>query len=291
MNVFLKIIKWLAITIGIVIIGFLVFLHQVDFSSSKEEIKEAFSSVSYEPEDLRITHNGTGMYAKAIGDKTKPIAFFVHGSPGSWDNFLDFMVHPRLLEHFQMISVDRPGFGNSANGHPERSLEKQAAALASILKSVRSNQPVYLVGHSFGGPVIARMAVDFPELASGLILVAPSIDPDLEKTKWYQIPAHWKVFSWMLPGMLYSTNEEILALKKELEELKPLWKKITVPVSVIQGGKDRLVPAANADFAKKMLVNAPVNMVFIDNMNHFVPWNRPGLIRQELFWLLEYSQQ
>jgi len=291
MTFFLKIVKCLAITIGILIVGFLVFLHQVDFSSSEKEIKEAFSSVPYDHKDLNVTHNSTEIYAKAIGDKTNPIAFFVHGSPGSWDNFLDFMIHPRLLQHFQMISIDRPGFGNSGNGHPERSLEKQAAALASVLKTVHTNQPVYLVGHSFGGPVIARMAIDFPELVDGLILVAPSIDPELEKTKWYQIPAHWKAFSWMLPGMLYSTNEEILALKGELSKLKPFWDEITVPVSVIQGGKDRLVPAANADFAKKMLVNAPVNMVFIDDMNHFVPWNRPELIRQELFRLLEITSQ
>ena len=60
--------------------------------------------------------------------------------------------------------------------------------------------------------------------------------------------------------------------------MDPLWEKVTVPVTVIQGERDKLVPAGNADYAAKMLVNAPVEMVREPEMNHFVPWTRPDLI-------------
>jgi pimeloyl-ACP methyl ester carboxylesterase len=56
---------------------------------------------------------------------------------------------------------------------------------------------------------------------------------------------------------------------------------------VIQGKKDSLVPAANADFAKKMLVNAPVEFVFKDDMDHFVPWSNPELIHDAILKMIQ----
>lgn len=79
-----------------------------------------------------------------------------------------------------------------------------------------------------------------------------------------------------------ASNEEIYHLKPELEELIPKWSDIRCPVIVIQGKKDSLVPATNADFARKMLVNAPVEFVFKDDMDHFVPWSNPELIHDAI---------
>jgi len=36
-----------------------------------------------------------------------------------------------------------------------------------------------LIGHSLGGPVVARMAADYPDFVKGLVLVAPGISPVL----------------------------------------------------------------------------------------------------------------
>ena len=63
----------------------------------------------------------------------------------------------------------------------------------------------------------------------------------------------------------------------------PLWSAIRCPVIVIQGQKDSLVPAGNADFARKMLVNARVTLVLKEEMDHFVPWSNPELIRDAIF--------
>ena len=67
----------------------------------------------------------------------------------------------------------------------------------------------------------------------------------------------------------------------------PLWANIKVPTIVIQGKKDVLVNPGNADFAKKMMVNASVELVLVDTMNHFVPWSNPALIRNAILKLLE----
>ncbi|MFV1884498.1 MAG: alpha/beta fold hydrolase [Balneola sp.] len=280
MKYFTRILKWISALILLGFIGIIVFIHTVDFSISQEKVDRAFKGLNYAPKYNTFSYEGREMHYVSVGDTSKQTVLFVHGSPGSWDNFLYFLADSSVLKKYHLIAVDRPGFGKSGNGIPERSLSQQAKLINQIL--IRDNTSAILVGHSYGGPVIVRMAIDFPTRADALVLVAGSIDPELEKTKWYQIPVHYKVLSWILPGMIYSTNEEILALKNELYEMKPFWSKITQPVSVIQGGKDKLVPKENADFAEKMLVNALVFKSMVPEMNHFVPWNRPELIKVEI---------
>jgi pimeloyl-ACP methyl ester carboxylesterase len=212
----------------------------------------------------------------------KPLVVFVHGSPGSWDAFIGFMDDADLLARARLVSVDRPGFGRSGRHRPEPSLIHQAGMLEPILEADTSGRPAILIGHSMGGPIIARAAMDFPERVGGLIMVAPSIDPELEKIRWFQYPADWAVFSWFVPPSLVTSNREVMPLKGELEDMLPLWREITRPVTVIQGEKDRLVPAGNADFAVAQLVNAPVESVRLPNMNHFVPWTHPDLIKKAI---------
>jgi pimeloyl-ACP methyl ester carboxylesterase len=221
------------------------------------------------------------------GDSSKPLVLFVHGSPGSLDAFIGFLVDTTLLPKALLISTDRPGFGYSNFGNAEPSLLKQAQALKPILEQYRDNRPRVLVGHSLGGPLIARMAVEYPDLVDGLVIVAGSIDPELEPDEtWFRAPLATPFLSWILPRALRSSNEEIYQLKPELEEMLPMWKKITCPVIVIQGTQDELVPYENVNFAKKMIVNAPVEFVIKDGMNHFVPWSNPELIREAVLKII-----
>ncbi|MBO6621498.1 MAG: alpha/beta hydrolase [Balneola sp.] len=287
MKRFRKILKWTLLVFGLLIAIALIYIHNLDFSMTDEAINSALSDLPYEPEAGLISFEDRNIHYVAIGDTSKQTILFVHGSPGSWDNFLGFMRHPDLLNKFRIISVDRPGFGKSGNGNPERSLEQQAKLVNRVLEMEASTSTI-LVGHSFGGPVIAKMAVDYPENINGLVFVAASIDPELEKTKWFQIPVHYKILSWILPDMLYSTNEEIIALKKELEDLIPLWSSIDQPTSIIQGKKDKLVPYENALFGERMLTNTKPNLV-IKDINHFIPWENPDLIIQEILRVASFS--
>lgn len=287
MKRFGKILKWTLLSFGLFIAVALIYIHNLDFSMSDEAINSALSDLPYKPEARIISFEDRKIHYVAIGDTSKQTILFVHGSPGSWDNFLGFMRHPDLLNKFRIISVDRPGFGKSGNGNPERSLEQQAKLVNRVLEMEASTSTI-LVGHSFGGPVIAKMAIDYPENINGLVFVAASIDPELEKTKWFQIPVHYKILSWILPDMLYSTNEEIIALKKELEDLIPLWSSIDQPTSIIQGKKDKLVPYENALFGERMLTNTKPNLVIRD-INHFIPWENPDLIIQEILRVASFS--
>jgi pimeloyl-ACP methyl ester carboxylesterase len=258
---------------------------------SEKEINQFFAAKHVEGTQHSYSLGFRKMHYVKAGDANKPLVVFVHGSPGSLSAFIDFLADTTLLQNTLLITTDRPGFGYSNFGMAEPSLKMQAELLKPILEEHKSNRPIILVGHSLGAPVIARMAIDYPELVDGLIMVAGSIDPDLEPNEtWFRAPLATPFLSWILPRSFRASNEEIYKLKPELEILKPLWQKINCPVIIIQGQKDSFVPYQNVDFAKKMLVNASVELVIKENMSHFVPWTNPELIHDAILKMTGHAQ-
>lgn len=282
-----------SILISTLLCALMVTLHScMTFRMSSKEISRFFSSKKLSGEQHQYSIGYRNIHYATAGDGTKPLVVFVHGSPGSLSAFIDFLADTTLLRNALLLTTDRPGFGYSNFGVAEPSLSTQAALLKPILEKYKKNGPVILVGHSLGGPVIARMAMDYPELVDALVLVAASIDPELEPNEtWFRAPLATPFLRWMLPKSLRASNEEIYQAKPELEALLPLWKNIRCPVTVIQGDKDVLVPSGNADFAEKMLVNAPVKMIRKKDMNHFVPWSNPELIREAVLDLVQVLEQ
>ena len=182
-----------------------------------------------------------------------------------------------------MIAVDRPGFGGSGKSEVERSLVKQCQEIALVLSNASPGQRIIVVGHSYGGPVVVRLAMDYRDKVTDVVILAGSVDPDQEHTKWYQYVADWPLISSILPAPLVVANREIRALKSELTDMLPLWSNVTQRVSIIQGDKDDLVPPENADFAEKKLSKAEsLNMVRLKGVNHFIPWSQYEVVRAEI---------
>ncbi|HEU5289298.1 MAG TPA: alpha/beta hydrolase [Cyclobacteriaceae bacterium] len=277
------------VVILLIFISLMISFHScMTFRMSKKEIDEFFVAKKINGSQHQYKSGKYTIHYAQAGDDTNPLILFVHGSPGSLSAFIDFLADTSLTHRALTITTDRPGFGHSNFGMAESSLEKQAATLKPILEKFKGNRPIILVGHSLGGPVIARMAMDYPDLVDGLVFVAASIDPELEPNEtWFRAPLATPFLSWVLPRSWRASNEEIYQLKPQLEEMLPLWNKVKCPVVVIQGKKDSLVPAGNSDFAKKMLVNAPVDIMLKDEMDHFVPWSNPELIREAVLRLLK----
>ncbi len=261
----------------------------MQFRMNSSEIKSYFEKRGLDGTEQSYRMGKRVINYVHVGNVNKPLVLFVHGSPGSLSSFIHFLADSALLAKAQLISVDRPGFGASNFGHAEPSLEKQSALLKPILEKYQNNRPITLVGHSLGGPVIARMAIDYPELVDGLVMVAPSIDPDLEPNEWFRGPLALPFLKWVLPRSIRASNDEIWKLKPELQEMKPMWNQIKARTIVIQGEKDTLVPPGNANYAKTMLTNAPVEFVLKKDMNHFVPWQFPELIRDAIVRLIDSS--
>lgn len=263
----------------------------LQFRMSKSEITSFFADKKQKGKIISYKEGFRIINYVIVGDDDKPLVIFVHGSPGSLSAFIDFLGDSSLLSKAQLISVDRPGFGYANFGHAEPSLQKQAALLKSVIEKNKNNRPVFLVGHSLGGPLIARVAMDYPELIDGLIMVAPSIDPTLEPHEWFRAPLATPFLNWILPRSFRASNDEIYQLKPELENMIPLWSRIVAPTIVIQGKKDRLVRYENAFFAKEKMVNASVTLVLIDTMDHFVPWSNPELINSAIIEMINHHSK
>jgi pimeloyl-ACP methyl ester carboxylesterase len=145
----------------------------------------------------------------------------------------------------------------------------------------RSGKGALLMGHSYGGPVIARTAMNYPELIAGLIFVAATGDPELSAPRWYNR------FAVVLPrfvlgASLKGANAEIMPLRPQLEAMLPRWQDLTMPVLIVQGSRDRLVHPDNALFMQRMLVNSEVRFLNREGLGHFVLWEEAPLIRDNI---------
>lgn len=208
--------------------------------------------------------------------KAKQLIIFVHGTPGSFTTFMHYMNDSLMQEHFHMISVTRPGWVER-NAEKVPSLDEQAAALEPLLRMDRSGKGTILMGHSYGGPVIAKTAMEYSELVSGLVFVATTGDPELSGPRWYNRLAV-VIPRFILGSGLKGANAEIMPLRPQLESILSGWEELEMPVLIVQGGRDRLVNPRNAEFMQRMLVNAEVTYMWREGQGHFVLWEEAGLI-------------
>jgi pimeloyl-ACP methyl ester carboxylesterase len=270
-----------------VIIFFQIFSGCMSFRLSQKEIDEHFKNQKIKPIQYQITVKNRIINYAAIGNDSLPTVIFVHGSPGSWSGWEGFFKDTVLLQKVKMVAVDRPGFGYSGLGIAVKTLTEQAAILKPIIEKYRKkNKQIILIGHSLGGPLIARMAMDYPQLIDNLIFVAASNSPELEPANWYRHIGDFILFRYLIPKSFRASNREILFVKPELKKMLPLWKNITQKTIIIQGDKDVLVPFENANFTKKMLINADVEIIIKKDMNHFVPWSNPELIKEAILKII-----
>ena len=223
------------------------------------------------------------MHYIETGNPQKPTLFFVHGSPGSWDAFKTYLSDSKLLKRYRMIAIDRPGFGNSNFGDAE-DLPTQAQIIENFITKIDNHQPLVLVGHSMGGPVIVKMATDNPTLFQQLVILSGAVDPKAETPEVWRSIIITKPIRYLIPGALRTANDELWWLKEDLVAMKPDLKKITADVLIIHGTKDPLVPYRNMAFMNKAFINAKsIHNISIENANHFIPWEHFELIRDALF--------
>ncbi len=224
-------------------------------------------------------------YAES-GQRGRQLVLFIHGTPGSWQGYARYLQDGELTRRAHLIAMDRPGFGKSASGVLP-SLREQAAILQEFSRFNTADTPMIVVGHSLGGTIAYRMAIDFPDAVAALVIVSASIDPELGKPRWYNRAASYRLVHWLLPDELARANREIMPLREELERMEPRLGRLTTRITVIQGDRDRLVHAGNLTFAERVLVQARFKAVSVPDRGHFLLWEDPDIVLSEILALLE----
>lgn len=256
----------------------------MQFRMSDRKLKRKFKKVPHSLTIERYEQKDLNLRYIEVGPEDARLVIFVHGAPGSSKDFIEYLKDSELAEQFRMIAVDRPGYGYSNFGKSLVDIEQQAFYLAPLLDLNKHKDPPILVGHSYGGPVIVRIAMDYPEKAKGpLLLLAPAIDPDHEKMFWVNKPFASPILSWTIPRAFRVSNEEKLAHSAELEKMRSLWKDVQNPTLFIHGESDRIVEIENSKYGVDMMQhNEQVDSLFPKKMNHLFIWNRYELVKSEL---------
>jgi pimeloyl-ACP methyl ester carboxylesterase len=273
------------IIIGIVLLVWLILAQScMKFRMSDAEAKEKFKAKGVDVVINSIIVNGRKLHYLKTGSDSLPTIIFVHGTPGSWDAFEKYLEDRDLLQKFRLISIDRPGFGYSDFGRP-LNLAQQSVIISPLFDYIKNGKPLYLVGHSLGGPMVIKLAADNPGRIAGLVLLSGSNDPAQEAPEKWRPVLYKTPLTYFVPGAMRPSNEELWYLKKDLVYLAADFPKITCPVYIVHGLKDNMVPPANVDY-DKMLVNASrIEELIFPDANHFIPWTRYQPIKELLLKL------
>ena len=103
--------------------------------------------------------------------REKPVAFMIHGGPGSDHTALKAAYAP-LAERFQLIYFDHRGQGRSARGDPQKYTLDENVHDMEALRQYLGIGRIVSIGTSYGGMVAMAHAARHPEAVSHLILVA-----------------------------------------------------------------------------------------------------------------------
>lgn len=103
------------------------------------------------------------------GPPDAPPVLMIYGMAGQAANF--WRLFPDLSRDFRLIAIDRPGAGHSGPPPPGGArLAPQAASIGRLVDTLGLKDALVL-GHSLGGVLSLRLALDRPDLVRGLLLV------------------------------------------------------------------------------------------------------------------------
>jgi len=265
------------------LLSYLLFAHScITMRTSSKKTKAYFNDTNTVYLDSTITIKENNIHYIQTGNKDAQSLVFVHGSPGSWSAWKNYLSDSTLQNKYRIIAPDRPGFGYS-DFRKSKNLDDQATILNTFLSKINNGKPITLIGHSYGGPLIAKMALEKPELYKNLMILAGALDPEAEKPEKWRKPLMWIPLKYLVPGSLKPSNDELWFLKNDLIRMRPDLKYLSQNVMIIHGTTDKLVPYQNVGFMEKNFSNVKeLKIISLENENHFIVWNREKLIKDSL---------
>lgn len=265
------------------------------------------------------TKDGTEIFYKDWGPKdAKPIVFH-HGWPLSaddWDNQMMFF----LGQGFRVIAHDRRGHGRSTQTDGGNEMDTYAADVAALAEHLDLKGAVH-VGHSTGGGEVARYAARArPGRVSKAVLIG-AVPPIMLKTAAYPGGLPLEVFdgfraalianraqffrdvpsgpffgfnrpganvsqglidNWWRQGMMGGAKAHYDCIKafSETDFTEDL-KAITVPVLIMHGEDDQIVPIANsAELAIRLVKDGTLKTY--PGLPHGMASTHPDIINADL---------
>jgi len=183
---------------------------------------------------------------------------------------------PALAEGRRVIALDLPGHGGSAKDVGAGNAESLTAAVDAAVGALGLER-IHLVGHSMGGAVAASLALQRPELATTLTLIASAgLGPEINATfiDGFVRAARRREAAEVLSLLVYDSGlvsrrmvEDVLRYKRldgvaaGLAKIADTWfpngrqsadlagqvPALELPVQIIWGRQDRIIPVSHAE--------------------------------------------
>ncbi len=169
----------------------------------------------------------------------------IPGTPCNKHLFTRFLrTAPRGIE---VVVIGRPGFGKN---HREAytSWDDQIAAIKPFLPGGGfGDKEVVTMGISYGGELALKAALDFPGEVHGVVTVAALIDEPHDYALTLEKLGGAAGVEDFVPGRWHRVREEIAGRRDQIGPLLEQLKTLNVPVEVLHGDFDALVPKSNAE--------------------------------------------
>ncbi|PFA69261.1 alpha/beta hydrolase [Bacillus sp. AFS015802] len=133
-----------------------------------------------------------------------------------------YEVIENLSKSYRVLAFHRQGLGRSEIGAGIQNTASTISDLAEILNYFQIDEPIYLMGHSYGGLCVQHFAKVHPEKVAGVILV-DSTSVDLKELEKLDLPVLNQETDqlWIEKSLEYSTKSEqelMKILKPSLNE-------------------------------------------------------------------------
>jgi pyruvate dehydrogenase E2 component (dihydrolipoamide acetyltransferase) len=259
-----------------------------------EESAPAYSFVEVDGIRVRIARRGDAEAARV------PV-LFVHGFGGDLDNWLFNL--DAVAESAPVIALDLPAHGQSDARLPGAATLGDLAAFVVHVLDQLDVERVHVVGHSMGGAIAAKMAIEHPHRIASLVLVnAAGFGPEINaayidgfvraqsrrelKPVVEQLFANAGLVSRQmlddlmkykrLDGIGDALAELASRLFNDGRQAEQPGRELATaakPVLVIWGREDRVIPAAHADSAPPgstvEVLDGAGHMVMLEKANEF----------------------
>lgn len=195
----------------------------------------------------------------------------------------------QLSNHFKVIALDFPGFGESQEPQSVWGTAEYAELVRQFLDALGIRRPV-LIGHSFGGRVIIYLAGRLKVQAQKIVLIdSAGIRPKRSLSYYYRVYTFKLMKNTVKLLFSKERSEEIIAkarskhgstdyknapgimrsvlVKTVNEDLRKYLPEIDAPVLLIWGENDADTPASDGKLMEKLIRDA--GLVVLKNAGHF----------------------
>jgi pimeloyl-ACP methyl ester carboxylesterase len=249
---------------------------------SDKEIEEYYRHKNYKPISHFVCYNDRPLHFVEFGDTTKPLLILIHGAPGAWYTWMNFVDIDSLRENFHLLIVDRPGYGKSNYGKVNKNINDQICSIQAVIDHY-PNKEIVLAGRSYGAPIAAALAAINQSRCQNLILYSPVLSPYKEKTYWFSGLGKFFLVQWMLPKALNVATAEKFAHVTQMKQILSYYPQIKANTTIVSGKQDWVAHSSNHRICDSLIKVENKRELLLGNAGHFLTFECPNTMASLIY--------